>query len=99
MAKKPRPTPREDTEALAVEIEQLTQEVRILRQAIDEFREDFTHLLRNLPDNLPPPYQHLTTLADSFALDYPQRPASADHPDLGGEESHNRMPRRATLFD
>ena len=51
-------------------MEGLRQEIRVLRQAIDEFRVDFTHLLRNLPDNLPPPYQHLTTLAESFTLEH-----------------------------
>lgn len=64
----------EEAESLETSIEQLSQEVRVLRQAIDEFRVDFTHLLRNLPDNLPPPYQHLTSLAESFALE-----PAADH--------------------
>src|ERR1044072_2197269 len=45
-------------------VRQLRDEVRVLRESLDEFRTDFVHLLRNLPDNLPPPYQHLTTLAN-----------------------------------
>jgi hypothetical protein len=50
---------------LTAAVDALRDEVRVLRESIDEFRTDFVHLLRNLPDNLPPPYQHLTTLAEA----------------------------------
>jgi hypothetical protein len=62
-----------DADELEVAVGRLTEEVRILRQSIDEFREDFVHLLRNLPQNLPPPYAHLHTLAESFAVDSRER--------------------------
>jgi hypothetical protein len=69
MAKR-RSSINEQLDSLEPEVEKLTEEVRVLRQAIDEFRVDFTHLLRNLPDNLPPPYGHLATLAESFGLEH-----------------------------
>jgi hypothetical protein len=100
MAKTSRAAQRDVTDGVEVVVDRLAQEVRLLRQAIDEFRVDFTHLLRNLPDDLPPPYQHLTTLAESFAVDCPQR---IEHPaDLNADAplpSLLREPRRGTLFD
>lgn len=70
MAKRKPPSGREEVELLEPSIVQLVQELRVLRLAIDEFRVDFAHLLRNLPDNLPPPYRHLTTLAEAFAAEH-----------------------------
>jgi len=91
-------------------VERLTQEVRVLRQSIDEFREDFVHLLRNLPDNLPPPYAHLGTLAESFAIDVPkdspkedEQPAatSRSEPPARAAPTTSAMnsSRRTSLFD
>jgi hypothetical protein len=74
MAKRKPPPLPEEADSLEPSIVQLTQEVRVLQQAIDEFRVDFTHLLRNLSENLPSPYRHLTTLAQSFGLEH-----AADH--------------------
>ena len=59
------PAESETDEELIDAVRQLRDEVRVLRESLDEFRTDFVHLLRNLPDNLPPPYQHLTTLASA----------------------------------
>jgi hypothetical protein len=49
----------EAVESLREVVAELRSEIHFLYQAIDEFRTDFTHCLRNLPDNLPPPYAHL----------------------------------------
>jgi hypothetical protein len=73
---------REDCESLEATVEGLRQEVRVLRQAIDEFRVDFTHALRHLPDSLTPPYQHLRSLAESFAIEH-----AADAADKQSSES------------
>src|SRR5438046_1263665 len=81
MATKKPPLTFEEAESLEAAIVLLSQEVRVLRQAIDEFRVDFTHLLRNLPDNLPPPYQHLRSLPESFALEH----VADDDPDTIAE--------------
>ena len=70
MAKRQPTLTSEEAQSFESSVVQLTQEVRVLQQAISEFRVDFTHLLRTPPDNLPPPYQHLATLAHSFALEH-----------------------------
>jgi hypothetical protein len=88
-------------------VERLTEEVRVLRQSIDEFREDFVHLLRNLPDNLPPPYAHLYSLAESFAVDTPELDepptpvVAAPAPQSPAKPSGNggSSPKRKTLFE
>jgi hypothetical protein len=54
-------------EALREIVTELRDEVRMLYHAIDEFRTDFTHCLRNLPDNLPPPYEHLRNMLAAFS--------------------------------
>lgn len=94
----------ENTDLEAV-ISRLIEEVRVLRQAIDEFREDFVHLLRNLPEKLPPPYAHLNTLAESFAVDVPesqtpQKPAATKLPTPPVQVTPSAASvRRTTLFD
>lgn len=95
-----------EKEDLEEAVTRLTEEVRILRQSIDEFREDFVHLLRNLPDNLPPPYAHLPALAESFSVDSPAREEQPERPDAHSvlapsAEVAPKPPaaKRQTLFD
>lgn len=107
MAKRKTGNLAENREAeLQDSVDRLTQEVRVLRQSIDEFREDFVHLLRNLPENLPPPYAHLGTLAESFAIDVPEEeerpaPTRRDEPPATAAPSAPvaTSPRRTSLFD
>jgi hypothetical protein len=106
MAKRRTGNQAENREAeLQDSVDRLTEEVRVLRQSIDEFREDFVHMLRNLPSNLPPPYAHLGTLAESFALDVPETEEQMA-PALRQEEPAAvpaappvSAPRRNSLFD
>lgn len=62
----------DSVEALREVVTELRDEVRMLYHAIDEFRTDFTHCLRNLPDNLPPPYAHLGAMFSAFSNDLPR---------------------------
>ena len=73
-----------DISELTSAVNALRDEVRVLRESIDEFRTDFVHLLRNLPDNLPPPYQHLTTLAEVVEAEREPAPAQKEAKAMGG---------------
>ena len=95
-----------DADELEAAVERLTEEVRVLRQSIDEFREDFVHLLRQLPENLPPPYAHLGTLTESFAVDLPEPEEPVQAPTAKAASALNTavasrtvVPRKQTLFD
>ena len=71
-------------------VEQLRGEVKFLRMAIDEFREDFTHCLRNLPDNLPPPYAHLGTMLAAFSNE--PIPSETDEANVGADDEAHAEP-------
>jgi hypothetical protein len=68
----------EAVQDLAAIIERLRDEVEVLRQAVDDLREELTHELRNLRDALPipgpdPPYRLTSMPQDSCADDFHER--------------------------
>ena len=64
--------PVEDDE-LTEEIRGLRDEVRVLQESIDEFREALEHAVRNLPDRLPPPTRIWSLPSDPTASDFGER--------------------------
>jgi hypothetical protein len=96
-------TPREDDEVgvealqetvyeLVEVLDELRAEVRVLHHALDEFRNDFTHCLRNLPDGLPPPYAHWHGVAEALAGE----PLRADDAPRGRAEPAAEAERDST---
>jgi hypothetical protein len=75
---------------LQATVTELRDEIRTLASVIDEFRADFTHCLRNLPDNLPPPYAHLGTMFEAFSND-PRSPRP-DETDAEPERPAETLP-------
>lgn len=63
-----------ETEGLVAAVERLTAEMRVLRQVLDEIREDLQYALRNCTgaNHDRPPFRHITSMpidpcADDFA--------------------------------
>ena len=63
----------EQLETVSEEVRRLRDEVCVLREAIDDFREAFEHTVRNLPDQLPPPLRVWSLPADPTAPDFGER--------------------------
>ena len=66
-------TPDEHLVSLTEEVRLLRDEVCVLRQSIDEFREAYEHTVRNLPNQLPPPLRIWSLPADPTASDFGER--------------------------
>lgn len=109
MAKSRKAAASETRDELAEVVEALTAEVRVLRQAVDELREEIQYATRNLIDRPVPPLPHrrivsmpLDPLADDFGErlnavtpdDLPEDDSAAQTPDAEGD----RPPSPGTLF-
>jgi hypothetical protein len=100
MNRSSRPSAERDTEQidrLTAAVERLADEVRVLRDVLDELREDFRWASRN--DKLGGAVFMLTSMpADAAAEDWPERVNrySADH--LPVEDSASGAARQASLW-
>ena len=54
-------------------MQRLQETMEVLIGSIDEFRDDFVHTLRNLPDQLPPPAHIHSLPLDPTAADFGER--------------------------
>jgi ABC-type transporter Mla subunit MlaD len=66
-------TTDEARDALADEVRQLREEVRVVWEAVDELREALEHALRNPPEPPPPSFRLTSMAADPTADDFAER--------------------------
>lgn len=88
---------REEVAELRSAIEQLSMEIQVLRQVLDELRDDYGWALQNSKiRSLPPPFVLTSMPADPLSRDWQlNRLSAADLP----PEPPTSPPSRTSLFD
>jgi len=95
MAKSRKAAASEPRDELAEVVEALTAEVRVLRNAVDELREEIQYATNNLPDRREPPLPHRRIVSmplDPLAEDFGERINAVSPDDLPDAEPEPESP-------